>query len=320
MRLSTVAAPAPQLTSYRFWERYSKDQLSTIRERIGTVLDDMDRQFGLFVEEAAAQAAPAPNVTTEASKAQSALGAVLSPSQVNMYLNCSAKWWFKHGLGLPDPASGNLVRGRVVHRMAELYYGAKLHGAVPEVDDLAGEFDAAWETEASKASFQADDDIEQLKRQAAVLSRKYIDEVASEIQPAKIELPVTGAIAGVPVRGIVDLIDATGRIIDLKTKGQTPSGIEPDYRLQLATYRQLAPGVSGEARLDVLVPNKTPKLVTFPHTVSVADQIMTQHLYPHVREGIREGLYFPNRCSHLCSRKYCNFADACEKEFGGKVE
>jgi hypothetical protein len=88
----------------------------------------------------------------------------------------------------------------------------------------------------------------------------------------------------------------------------------------VATYRRLAPGASGEVRLDTMVATKTPKLVTLAYTVSAADLAMTQHLYPHAREGIREGLFFPNRCSNLCSRKMCNFADACEKEFGGKVK
>ncbi|MGA2148501.1 MAG: hypothetical protein ABSH49_26455 [Bryobacteraceae bacterium] len=35
-----------------------------------------------------------------------------------------------------------------------------------------------------------------------------------------------------------------------------------------------------------------------------ADQLLTANLYPRLREGIREGLYFPNRNSNLRSRKY----------------
>jgi hypothetical protein len=60
-------------------------------------------------------------------------------------------------------------------------------------------------------------------------------------------------------------------------------------------------------------------MVTTEYEVTPADQLMTHNLYPRVREGIREGLYLPNRGCNLCSRKYCNFADACCKEFGGKV-
>src|SRR5271166_6221118 len=64
------------------------------------------------------------------------LGAVLSPSQVRTFLGCPAKWWYKYALGLPDPPGASFVRGRVVHKVAEVYFRAKLHGAVPDADDL----------------------------------------------------------------------------------------------------------------------------------------------------------------------------------------
>src|SRR5581483_10142375 len=134
------------------------------------------------------------------------------------------------------------------------------------------------------------------------------------------EFPVQGEIAGVPVRGYIDMLEVDGTIRDLKTASKSPSGVSPDYAFQLATYRQLAPGATGNARLDTLVDTKTLKLVQIEYTVTIADQFLTQHLYPKVREGIREGLYYPNRCSNLCSRKYCAFADACEKEFGGVIQ
>jgi hypothetical protein len=42
-------------------------------------------------------------------------------------------------------------------------------------------------------------------------------------------------------------------------------------------------------------------------------------IYPLVAEGIAGGLYLPNRSSSVCSRRYCAFAEACEREFGGTV-
>lgn len=304
------AAPMPKPTSYRFWENYSRDELRKMRERLNTVLTDIEQQHELFKATA-----------VEADNAQSnALGSMLSPSQVNRYLNCSASWWFKYGLGLPSPSTGSQVRGRVVHQVSETYYRAKLAGEVLESGDLERPFEESWAQETVEVAFREDEDPAEIKRQAGTLARKYIDEVACEIDPAAVELPVEGAIAGVPVRGLVDLIDTQGRIIDLKTKAASPSKVDPDYAFQIATYRQLAPAVNGEARLDTCVATKTPKIVTQSYRVSVADQLMTQHLYPHVREGIREGLYFPNRQSTRCSRKYCAFADACEREFGGRVE
>jgi hypothetical protein len=324
-----AALPDPRPNSYRYWERYSKDQLGQMRQRIDTVLDDFGRQFDLFApaepapvkREAAPVTAPlalAPAATVDRSND---LGAVLSPSSTKLFLfTCSARWWFRYGAGLPDPPSGSLVRGRVVHKVAEWFFRAKKAGQAVDPDELAQPFEAAWDEAAQTASFHKDDDVELLKRQAAVLARKYLDEAAPDIQPAEIELPVSGTIGGVPVRGIVDLLDTNGRIVDLKTAARKPSGVSPDYAFQLATYRAITPGASGKVRIDTLVATKTPQLVTIPYEVSLADQFMAEKLYPHVREGIREGLFFPNRCSNLCSRKTCNFWQACQAEFGGTVK
>ena len=250
----------------------------------------------------------------------SVLGDVLSPSQVKVYLDCSARWWFKHGLGLPDPAGASLVRGRVLHRVAEAYFRARLAGATPEVEELGQTLDTAWDEACATAVFQTADNLDALKRQTGELTRLYLEEVAPEIQPAAVEQSVTGRIGGVQVRGFIDLMDVDGRIIDIKTASRKPSGIAPDYALQLATYRHLAPGASGQVRLDTIVATKTPQIVTLPYEVSAADMRMAEVLYPHVQEGIREGLFFPNRCSNLCSRRTCAFADACEHDFGGSVQ
>lgn len=84
-----------------------------------------------------------------------------------------------------------------------------------------------------------------------------MEEAAPSIEPAAVELDVEGKIGGVKVLGKVDLIDTDGRVVDVKTSARRPSGIAPDYAFQLATYRQIAPGANGEARLNTLVKTKT---------------------------------------------------------------
>ena len=59
-------------------------------------------------------------------------GEVLSPSQASTFLSCSAKWWFRDGLGLPDPASGGAVRGKAVHKTIEYALRAKIAAVVLE--------------------------------------------------------------------------------------------------------------------------------------------------------------------------------------------
>ncbi|HEV3329900.1 MAG TPA: hypothetical protein VG096_02895 [Bryobacteraceae bacterium] len=151
------------------------------------------------------------------------------------------------------------------------------------------------------------------------LTLKYLDEACPSIEPAAVELPITGEIGGVGVRGYVDLLDTSGRVIELKSAARKPSEVSPDHRFQVATYCALSPQVSGEARVDTLVKTKTPQLVEMPYTVQACDLTEIERMYPLVPRAIRTGLFLPNRSNYMCSRKYCAFWRACQNEFGGEV-
>jgi hypothetical protein len=151
------------------------------------------------------------------------------------------------------------------------------------------------------------------------LTQKYLAEAGPGIAPAAVEVPVTGVIAGVPVRGIVDIVDTSRRVIDIKTKARKASEVAPDHALQLATYTQLMPRASGEARIDLLVSTKEPQLIQIDHTPGAAGRKLAERLYPMVAEGIAGGLYLPNRSATTCSRRWCAYWRECEQEFGGQV-
>ena len=68
------------------------------------------------------------------------LGEILSPSQANTFLNCSAKWWFKYGAALPDPKSGSLVRGLAVHKTIERWFERVLEGTTPDIEEMREPF------------------------------------------------------------------------------------------------------------------------------------------------------------------------------------
>jgi CRISPR/Cas system-associated exonuclease Cas4 (RecB family) len=246
-------------------------------------------------------------------------GEILSPSQASTFLGCSAKWWFRYGLGLPDPPAGGAVRGKAVHSLVEYAMRAKIAGVVLEAGGLADAWDAVWDSAAEGAEFAADDDVEALKASGARLAHKYLTEAVPAIEPAAVEVPVSGTIAGVSVRGIADLVTTDGMVVDVKTASRKPSGLAADHALQLATYTELLAGASGDTRVDTLVGTKDPQLVQIEHTPGEAGRRLVERIYPLVAEGIAGGLYLPNRNSSVCSRRYCAFADACEREFGGTV-
>jgi CRISPR/Cas system-associated exonuclease Cas4 (RecB family) len=129
---------------------------------------------------------------------------------------------------------------------------------------------------------------------------------------------VSGKIAGVKVRGIIDILDAERRIIDIKTASRKPSKISGDYAFQLATYTALLDhSVSGETRIDSLVSTKDPQLVQIEHTPGENGRKLVERIHPLVAEGIANGLFIPNRASMLCG--YCPYTRACEAEYGGLI-
>jgi hypothetical protein len=258
--------------------------------------------------------------TVPAWVADASIASLLSPSQLNCWLDCQAKWYYRHVLNLPDVQGANLTLGRAVHAALAENFRQKIETKLDLPDTgVVALFVDAFESELPETTLSAEDNVDDLLDTGRAAIGMYMADVAPTIDPAAVELHVTGAIAGVAVQGYIDLMDVEGRIIDVKTAKKKPAGIRSDYRLQVATYSQLAPGANGIVKLDTLVKTKTLQLVEQTFAVTEADVRSTQTLYPLAQEGMRSGLYMPNRGSMLCSRKYCPFFERCEIDFGGQV-
>jgi putative RecB family exonuclease len=316
MVVNTPSSPLP----IRALDHLSSEMLLQIRNGVNTVLEHRN---GDPVQETSAQLVVRESmelVPLPPKPAYQGSSSVFSPSQVRTFLDCSARWWFKYGLSLPEPKTSSLALGLAVHRALEINFCEKLE--TKEDLDTVGVvmiFRDAWREEMGRTQFGSAECPSAIGKIGEKLVAKYMDEAAGLIQPSAVELDVSGEIAGIPVRGRIDLIDDSGRIIDIKTAARKPSSVAPDHAFQLATYRQITPGASGEARVDTLVKTKTVQLVQHGYSVSEADILSTRTLFPLVKAGIQAGLYFPNRRSLLCSRRHCAFWRNCEQEFGGAV-
>jgi hypothetical protein len=245
---------------------------------------------------------------------------VLSPSQVRCFFECPARWWFKYGLQLPERKNSSLALGLAVHQALEVNFREKLETQEDlETTGVVIVFREAWMEQVPQTEFALDESQGDLRRMGERLVTKYMDQVAPTVEPAAVELDVQGEIAGVAVRGRVDVLDVEGRLIDFKTASRRPSCVSPDYAFQLATYRQITPGASGAVRIDSLVKTQTVQIVQQAYTVEEPDIRATQVLYPMAQKAMGSGMYCPNRQSMLCSQKHCSFWKHCEEEFGGRV-
>lgn len=265
--------------------------------------------------------------------AQETPGDVLSPSSANTYTSCSAKYLFSRILKLPDPPTGALTLGSAVHAAI----GENFRQKVETKKDLApmgvqAIYNEAWDLLVSgegparhgkpalPTEFRDDETPAELKELGKVLTLKYLNEACPGIEPAAVELPVSGRIGGVMVRGYIDLLEVNGRVRDLKTAARKPTEIGANNRFQVATYAQICEYSNGEGAVDTLVKTKTPQLIQLePFRIGEPDVAETQAMYPLVQKSIRAGVFLPNRQNYMCSRKYCGHWRACERQFGGKV-
>lgn len=264
----------------------------------------------------------------------------LSPSQVTTYLDCSARWDFKYVRKLADPANANLALGRAMAAATAATLRAKIDGELlpPEMvlieilePELAREL-AAAELDVTK------DDPKEIGETAARVYAKWHSAVLPILRPAAVEVPVSGEIAGVSVRGFVDLIESDGTVVDLKTASKAPSeleaeeidesivqvagmpttGISHSHAFQLATYGHLLD--ASLLRIDMITKAKTAKYISQTARIGDAERRHVEAVYPVVADAMAKGFAIPNRSSMFCSRRGCAFWRACQSEFGGRVK
>jgi RecB family exonuclease len=248
------------------------------------------------------------------------LGELLSPSQVSTYLTCPAKWYFRYLIGIAEPTTGALALGKAFHATLATNFRRKLTGGHDlEPAEVHEVFEQEWTLASDDAELRDDEDATELATTGEALVNTYISEAATTIQPNVVEQPVSGRIAGVKVRGIVDVLDTTGRVIDFKTASKRPNGIAADHGLQLSTYAMITPGASGECRLDTVTKTKTVQVIQQTYAVGQEERRFAETLYPMVQDSIRDGIYPPHRSNPLCSRKHCGYWRECEREYGGHV-
>ena len=242
----------------------------------------------------------------------------LSPSQVTTWIDCQARWYFKHALGLPDPPSIALALGRALHTT----YAAALRGKATHAQFSAEtlvEDTYLPEMAEALATVHGVPSAEQheARIKGAEIVRLWYEEALPSIEPEAVEVALVGRIGGVKVRGIADVITADRVVLDHKARAQRPHEISPADRLQLATYGILTH--CGRARVDTITKAKQPRYVRQTWDITASDIRHAEQLYPLVAEQIAQGLVLPNRSSNLCSRKHCPFVAQCEREYGGEV-
>lgn len=185
-----------------------------------------------------------------------------------------------------------------------------------ETRELSEVFSAEWSLAIAHAALRDDEDADELGATGQILVSAYLAGAAIPLQPRAIEQTIQGEIASVKVRGIVDLLDTDGRILDFKTACKRPTRISTEHCLQLTTYAMITPGASGLCRLDTITKTKNVQVVQQSCQVGTEGRRFTETLYPMVQESIQDA---PHRSRPMCSLRYGGYWRECGREFSGRV-
>lgn len=245
----------------------------------------------------------------------------VSVSQVQKYLFCPLNYRFHYIDRIPPPwRPSALVFGSSVHAAAEWFHRERFAGRSPDAAAVVRMFDADWFAQnLEPVVFPAKESKEILAEKGRQLVALYVEQANGSVpllieDRFEIDLvdPETGEILDVRLRGVIDLVEQDGTLVELKTAARTFDTGSLERHLQLSTYalvRFLATGEVPPLRIDALLKTKVPRLEHLPATRTIEDLAWTARLIESVALAIRSGTFFPNP-SWKCSE--CEFFSHCQ--------
>jgi putative RecB family exonuclease len=246
--------------------------------------------------------------------------APLSVSQVQSYLGCSLQYRFRYVDRIPPPwRPAALAFGSSIHAAAEWFQRKRLEGLTPSAEEVVRIFEADWYAQTLEpVVFPERDSAQSLLEKGRALVRLLVEE-ASPVLPKVVEDrfeidlidPETGEILDVTLRGVIDLVEADGTLVELKTAARSYDAGTVERHLQISAYALvlfLREGVVPKARIDTLLKTKVPRLERREVTRSKADLAWTARLIASVGRAIEARQFFPNpswRCSECEYFAHC---------------
>jgi hypothetical protein len=252
----------------------------------------------------------------------------LSPSSFSLYKTCPKNYEYRYVLEVPSPGNYNMLRGTVIHAGAEYAIKKKLkEGKYPLLEDVLDTTASLYEDKvvevvdtdgSTNKGLHKDNTLEGVS--------VYYKSVLPQINPVSAERKFIAKIDGIPVRGIIDLIDkvkitdvlsredvpqAQELVSDLKVVGRKWTQQKIDMHSQF-TFYTLVRGET-ECRIDFIVAGKNGfKYHPERTSRSLREQDILREDLECVVRGIKMGI-FP-RCdptSWICTPKYCAYWAEC---------
>jgi hypothetical protein len=251
----------------------------------------------------------------------------ITTSKINTLLQCSAKHNFCFIEKIKTPSRSALLKGIAFHNAEAKNYEQKIESEKDlPIGDVLDIFGSQFDMGIPDTMWFQDEKPGEIKDSGYGMLKAYHSEIAPDVQPQSVEMPFELKLKGTDqvFAGRVDIITDDDLIIDTKTKKARPSYVDESHRLQLTAYTAGFQVTNQKkpkgARIDYVVDKKVPECLSCYIDVEDTDIDLLLNLIGQYQQVVNAGFDMPNRSSFMCSRRYCQYADECEKRFGGKVK
>lgn len=256
----------------------------------------------------------------------------LSPSAVEMLSKCGEQYRRRYIEGDIIPPGVAMLRGRAVHRGAEMNFRQKIESRadlpVKDVVDAAvAAFDGDWSGGVQLSDDEAKVGMAKIKGQAidtvVSLSSVFHVERACEIQPLRVEEGFRIELDGPhDVKGFLDLYGlehgaSAAAVYDLKTAAKSKTQADADSSFQLTVYGAAAclleKRQSVDVSLEVAVATKVPKVQTLRSRRDASDFSILRKRIEVSSRAVLAGNFLPAPSgAFYCSKRWCGYWSSCE--------
>lgn len=261
------------------------------------------------------------------------MSVLIRPSQLNSYLQCSAKYRFQYIENIQTPKALALAFGTSVHSAFEKNFSQKVESRADlPTEEVVQEFSDVFDKE--RENVEKKDLIEdpQAKDVGIGLVTKYHQEFAPLMQPKAVEVKVEATFKGYDygVCGTMDNLTENKEnptedvdLNDYKTASRKDAEVPMSHQRQGSLYVLMGKAVEDtvgkikNVNFDYLLKKKTPEIIRRTFT---PDPIHALNMLQRVGEAIEKGVFIPNRDSFMCTRRFCSYWQNCEQTYKGKVK
>lgn len=244
----------------------------------------------------------------------------LSYTQISMYQKCPWQYYLRYILKQKQTYGVPLFYGGVVGMVMEEVNLWKLKKKKDmKVKDALKHLNAFFDEKEAEVDDWQDTDADFVLKQATQFVKQYMEEWAEDIEPVRmpnrkpgVEWEFTIDIAGVPVRGFVDLVCEHNGVVDYKVKNDTRL-VKVEDDLQLRTYAE-ATGIVDTG--FIIFQKKSGKITQMGRKKKLnlkKNLKWLEAVVSRTAQAISLGV-FPMtdpQINYLCKERYCSYWKGC---------